>query len=202
MLNKLKRLILGPSYDPNLSSYTNCLNFTKYEEGGYSGDSRDAGNWTSGKVGIGRLIGSKYGVSAPVIVKKLGYIPSSDFVKNINQEFFESIADSYWIGSGANALPKGADLMVFDFGWNRGIHESLIILQTIVGSTPDGVYGADTLKCAKSFIETNGLLHTINALADCQISNYTTLDDFSIYGKGWVDRTKARQKFSLTMASM
>ena len=33
-------------------------------EGGFTNDSRDAGNWTGGKVGVGKLVGTKFGLSA------------------------------------------------------------------------------------------------------------------------------------------
>jgi len=33
-------------------------------EGGYSDDRNDPGNWTGGKVGVGELLGTKYGVAA------------------------------------------------------------------------------------------------------------------------------------------
>lgn len=33
-------------------------------EAGYSNDRRDPGNWTGGKVGIGTLKGTKFGIAA------------------------------------------------------------------------------------------------------------------------------------------
>ena len=40
------------------------LPFTLHHEGGLSLDRRDTGNWTGGKVGLGRLVGTKYGIAA------------------------------------------------------------------------------------------------------------------------------------------
>ena len=33
-------------------------------EGGFDDDARDRGNWTGGRIGVGELKGTKYGVSA------------------------------------------------------------------------------------------------------------------------------------------
>ena len=33
-------------------------------EGGYSADPKDPGNWTGGRPGVGKLLGTKYGIAA------------------------------------------------------------------------------------------------------------------------------------------
>ncbi len=40
------------------------LPFTLHQEGGLSLDPKDPGNWTGGKVGLGKLLGTKYGIAA------------------------------------------------------------------------------------------------------------------------------------------
>ncbi|RYC28946.1 hypothetical protein D3273_26555 [Lichenibacterium minor] len=40
------------------------LPFTLHHEGGSSVDPRDPGNWTGGKRGRGKLVGTKYGIPA------------------------------------------------------------------------------------------------------------------------------------------
>jgi len=41
-----------------------ALSFTLRWEGGFQNDPADSGNWTGGKVGVGALVGTKYGISA------------------------------------------------------------------------------------------------------------------------------------------
>ena len=51
-----------------LSNRETVRKFVVREEGGYSSDSRDGGNWSSGRVGVGTLIGSNMGVGAPALI--------------------------------------------------------------------------------------------------------------------------------------
>ena len=46
--------------------------FVHRAEGGYQADPRDAGNYTGGRVGQGELVGTRYGISAPVLARYLG----------------------------------------------------------------------------------------------------------------------------------
>jgi len=118
------------------ASFVDCLNFTREEEGGYVDDPRDSGNWTSGRVGVGTLVGSNMGVGAPALLAWMGSAAevTAQEMRTLPQSTYEAIARSnYWIPLGCGFLPAGVDLMVFDFGWNRGILTSLDILTSCVG---------------------------------------------------------------------
>ncbi len=52
--------------------FTSCSAFTRAEEGGYVADRRDSGNWSSGHVGQGMLVGSNMGVGAPALLAWIG----------------------------------------------------------------------------------------------------------------------------------
>ena len=41
-----------------------CAKELMVSEGGFTNDPNDRGNWTSGKIGVGELKGTKYGISA------------------------------------------------------------------------------------------------------------------------------------------
>lgn len=46
--------------------------FVHRAEGGFQADPRDGGNYTGGRVGQGALVGTRYGISAPVLARYLG----------------------------------------------------------------------------------------------------------------------------------
>ncbi len=70
---------------------------TRKSEGGYSGHREDNGNWTGGKIGLGILIGTKYGISAPVLMAYLGRVPTVEEMKNLSLETVRKIYDkNYW----------------------------------------------------------------------------------------------------------
>lgn len=60
----------------------------KKSEGGYTNNPSDNGNWTGGKIGVGTLIGTNHGISAPVLVDELkrlgGAPPTASTMKNLS----------------------------------------------------------------------------------------------------------------------
>ncbi|MCP9320123.1 hypothetical protein KBX73_10135 [Acetobacter persici] len=111
----------------------------------------DAGNWTSGIVGVGRLVGSMRGISAPTMAHWLG---SADLVtpsvmRNIDHKTFMAIAQAYyWRPLNGDALPAGLQRMLFDFGFNSNVSRAARQLQEIVGlsgADVDGNIGSKTL---------------------------------------------------------
>jgi lysozyme family protein len=70
---------------------------TRTSEGGYSDHREDGGNWTGGKIGVGILIGTKYGISAPVLMIYLGKVPTLSAMKNLSSETVTKIYNkNYW----------------------------------------------------------------------------------------------------------
>ena len=45
-------------------TFDECFSRLQIHEGGYSSIPEDKGNWTSGKIGVGVLMGTKFGISA------------------------------------------------------------------------------------------------------------------------------------------
>ena len=111
--------------------FTSCSVFTRSEEGGYVADPRDSGNWTGGQVGDGDLVGSNMGVGAPALAAWMGpgARVTAEQMRKLALSTYEAIARcKYWLPLECGMLPSGVDLMVFDFGWNRGIATSLSLL--------------------------------------------------------------------------
>ncbi len=118
------------------SCFASCSRFTRTEEGGYVADYRDSGNWTSGHVGEGRLIGSNMGVGAPALSAWMGAgvsMTAAD-MRTLSLDTYGAIARrNYWAPLGCASFPAGIDLMSFDFGWNRGIWTSLAMMIQCLG---------------------------------------------------------------------
>jgi lysozyme family protein len=82
-------------------------------------------------------------------------------------------------------LPRGVDLMLFDFGVNAGPRTSVKLMQRAVGVTADGSLGPQTLAAATA--TDAGKL--IDALAEARLAYYRSLDNFDVFGAGWSKRT-------------
>lgn len=123
------------------------LHFTLQHEGGYSSNRADPGNWTGGRVGSGQLVGTKYGLSAPLVARDRGLCVTAQQMKLLTEDDFRKLAIQYfWDPMKCGDLPAGLDALVFDHGFNAGAKTSIRLLQQIVGVDQDGAVGPATLQ--------------------------------------------------------
>ena len=67
-----------------MASFSKAQKIVHRAEGGYQSLYNDKGNWTSGSTGIGTLIGTKYGISAPAMKSWLGKTPTKHDMQNLS----------------------------------------------------------------------------------------------------------------------
>ncbi len=138
------------------SSYETATAFTRGQEGGYTDDARDSGNWSSGEVGVGELIGSNLGCGAPATIAYMatvqpGFVVTAAWMKALPQTVYDGMASTlYWMPLACPFLPAGLDAVCFDFGWNTGVASAAKRLQWVVGATQDGEIGPATLAAVAS----------------------------------------------------
>lgn len=101
-------------------------------EGGYDDDPADAGNWTSGKVGIGNLRGTKFGISAAAY-------PQIDIATLTVDAAKALYLSDYWSAHSLDRFPAAAGLLLFDAFVNGG--QPFQWLQRAVGADSDGIWG-------------------------------------------------------------
>ncbi len=138
-----------------ISEFAACTAFTQAEEGGYVSDPRDSGNWTSGQTGVGALIGSNMGVGAPALERWFGASTkvTAALMRALPLATYEAIAlDEYWQPMHCPILPSGLDLMVFDFGWNRGCLTSVNIFLRSLCLQPSCLDAADGAALAAALV--------------------------------------------------
>ena len=146
-------------------------------EGSYTSDPKDRGNWTSGKVGVGTLKGTKYGISAMTY-------PSVD-IKNLTLDNAKKIYfNDFWLKAHCHELPNSIRFDVFDMAVNSGVGITIKTLQKAIGADADGIIGSQTKKLLE-FYDQERLDKRLSAqrlLYICDIGTFPT------YGKGWVRR--------------
>lgn len=154
-------------------------------EGGYTKDSRDPGNWTGGKVGVGILKGTKYGIAANTY-------PNLD-IKNLTlAQAKEIYKKDWWDKLGANGLHSAIVFQLWDFAINAGKKRAIMELQQAVGVTADGVIGPKTMEAVNAH-DLNDVLLTLTAE---RLRFYTSLKTFPTWGKGWVIRVADNLKYA------
>ena len=154
----------------NLSA---CLSVTLAYEGGLSTTRSDPGNWTGGKVGVGDLKGTNFGIAA-------SSHPTLD-IAHLTKADASAIYDrEYWTPADCEALPPGLDLSHFDATVNSGRGHS-----------------TGWLKAAMKTSTGTGRIHAYAA------DRLTSMHAFSAWawaGKGWSARVAGVEAKSLTMA--
>ncbi|RGD93944.1 secretion activator protein [Acinetobacter sp. SWAC57] len=154
-------------------------------EGGYSDDRRDPGNWTGGKVGVGTLKGTKYGLAANTY-------PNLD-IKNLTlAQAKEIYKKDWWDKLGANGLHSAIVFQLWDFAINAGKKRAIIELQQVAGVTADGVIGPKTI-AAVNALDLNDVLLSLTAE---RLKFYTSLSTWLTYGKGWTNRVADNLKYA------
>ena len=146
-------------------------------EGGYTQDPEDTGNWTGGRKGVGKLNGTKYGVSA-------ASYPSLD-IKSITLDDAKAIYyRDYWQVINGDAFPFSISNALFDCAVNSGCSSATKLLQRSLGVVSDGKIGKQTIAAAQAKDQTELLIDFLTARAVF----YARLAKFELYGKGWMKR--------------
>lgn len=103
-------------------------------EGGFQKDPGDRGNWTSGKIGVGELKGTKYGISA------MSY-PDVD-IENLTLEEAKAIyKKDWWDALHMVSFGPGLSFQMFDAALHHGMGNASRMLQRAVGVKDDGILG-------------------------------------------------------------
>lgn len=149
-------------------------------EGLYTNNPKDPGNWTGGKIGVGELKGTKYGISA-------GSYPSED-IKNLTVDRVKVLYKrDYWDKVKADLLPDAVRFDMFDAAVNSGVGRAVMFLQQALGfkgTAVDGVFGKDT-KDAVAQCDPQLLDKRINGYRLKFMAEAKVWPDFS---KGWALR--------------
>lgn len=119
-----------------------CIEKVGLNEGGFSTDRSDRGNWSSGKVGVGEFKGSKYGISA------MSY-PHLD-IKNLTwPQAKEIYLKDFWNKYRIGELAPWIRLYVLDSIINHGGSGGIKLLQRVCSLKQDGIVGSATIAASK-----------------------------------------------------
>lgn len=146
-------------------------------EKGFQDDPRDRGNWTGGRVGVGELKGTKYGISAMTY-------PGLD-IKALTLDDARAIyRRDFWDFLKLEQMPAGIRFDLFDTAVNSSPNTAAKLLQRGVGVKDDGDIGRITLG-AVAALTGDQLDKKFNGQRLLYLADLKTWPD---YGRGWVRR--------------
>jgi len=162
------------------------------ESGTLSLDPNDSGNWTSGIVNEGRLVGSKYGISA-------ASFPTLD-IAAVTYDSAQTICiQTYWPEINGDALcamnAAPIAMLLVDANWGSGKAAAVKTLQLALNISDDGDWGPMTEAALVAAIAAPPLWGLGSGL-ECLIANLTAqrilfeshLNTWALYEGGWVAR--------------
>lgn len=161
-----------------------CLPVVLAKEGGFTDDPADPGGAT--QMGItARTLAAWRG--RPVTAEEVRALPAAEA-----KEIYRA---QYWNLMRCEALPRGLDLAVFDFGVNAGPATAVKALQRTIGTMPDGAVGPVTLQAAQA-ADARAL---VEALSQARLEHCRGLPGFARFGRGWTSRVEDIRRQALLM---
>lgn len=151
-------------------------------EGGFQNNPKDKGNWTGGKVGVGKLKGTKFGVSAAAF-------PTLDIERLTLHQAKQIYREKYWDPAGCEYVP---DVLRFDL-FDTAVHTSapgrptaaVKMLQRAAGAVDDGSLGPKTLLAIRNMDPYRLFARFNGQRLDYSNNNPETWAEF---GRGWAQR--------------
>lgn len=176
--------VAAPMPAATASNFAACIPVILAAEGGFVDDPRDPGGATNHGITQRTLAAWR---QAPVTTQQVRALDATEAAAIYRAQ--------YWAPLGCDALPRGVDLMVFDFGVNAGPARSLRLLQRAVGALPDGTLGPATLAKLRA-ADPRAVIETLAAL---RLEYYRALPGFATFGRGWTSRVAAIRRQALLM---
>jgi len=162
-----------------MSVFEQAFRIVVGEEGGFTANPADPGNWTGGACGRGACLGTRYGVSAAAYPGTPIATLTLDAARAIYRR-------DYWDRVQGDGLPPPLALLVFDAAVNNGVGRAVRWLQAAVGVVPDGVLGPRTLAAVGAKAGQGAAL-----LAEFQaqrLAFMAGLPTWRTFGLGWARR--------------
>ena len=131
-----------------MSDFETAIKITLIHEGGFQANPNDHANWSSGHIGEGELIGTKYGITA----LDMPGVSIKDITVEQAVAFY---AERYWKSGYSQIESQVVANKIFDLGVLFGVHTAVAIMQETLGVGVDGIFGDGTLSAINQSDETS-----------------------------------------------
>lgn len=177
------------------SSFDISQEVVEIAEGGYSDDRHDTGNYVELKMGgkvLKRFIGSKYGISAPILQKYLGRLPKKEDMQNLSYETaLEIYKTKYWDNQSIHKYcNQSVANIIYDGCVNQGINGMKGVLRKVLRD--NGMQISDSINpFDEQWIKNINILNqekVFNDIKKYREQRYKEAKTFKVHGNGWLNR--------------
>jgi hypothetical protein len=177
--------LAAPSPAAPGENFSACLDVVLQQEGGFSDHPEDPGGAT------------KFGITLRTLADfREKPVTKEDVQALTRDEAKEIYRADYWNPMRCNELPRGVDLIAFDFGVNAGPRTAIKALQRAAGVTDDGSIGPITLAAIRAHQPAS----LVARMAEERMKHYRALATFETFGAGWSNRNEAVKQAAIRMA--
>lgn len=164
-------------------------------EGDYSNDRKDKGNWIDFKMGnkiLKRFIGSKYGISAPILKEYLKRTPRKEDMLNLSYDTALKIYKSkFWDTQNLKKFcNQSVANIVYDGCVNQGVAGIKSVLRKVLLNKGIKISENDNPLDSKYIKKINALnqQEIFDSIKKYRKSRYHKASTFDTHGEGWLNR--------------
>jgi len=159
-----------------------CLAAVTKLEGGTSNHPADKGGLTM--AGVTQATYDAY--------RRRKGLPPRPVTQSTRTERADIYRSQYWTPVRGDALPPPLDLVIFDMAVNSGPERAIKTLQRVLGVTPDGVFGNQTLRALQEDAAAGQVDHLVSQVLELREEFYRGIvaRDASqkVFLAGWLNR--------------
>jgi lysozyme family protein len=171
-----------------MADFNTAQGLVSVAEGAYGNDQRDAGNYTGGAVGVGDLIGTNFGISAPTLSNYLGRTATLSDMQNLTYATALQIYKAnFWNAIGGDKLDsQSVANITYDGAVNEGVGAMSSILSGILTIPVSIPFSQTVIDTINNYPDQQDLF---NKISDSRIAAYTAMNS-QAYGAEWIQRVK------------
>ena len=139
---------------------------------------------------------TRYGISARAFGHYFGFEPTAPQMATLTKSAAELIArEYYYIAPGFDKLPDRIAVQMFDIGFNMGPSRAWKLLQRVVGTVEDGIFGPKSWSCFDEVRDAYGLEYVNSELVSARLAFYEGVirrdPTQAVFERGWRRRAES-----------
>ncbi len=174
------------------SNFEECQEIVSEIEGGYSNDKKDTGNFIELGNGLKRFVGSKFGISAPILKEYLGKIPSKEDMQNLSYDTALKIyKDKYWDEQNiTHFCNQSIATTIYDACVNQGVGATKVIVKKALRENGISIGKTENPFKIEWIEKANTLDQEVlfNSIQKYRVLRYKDARTWKTHGKGWMKR--------------
>lgn len=169
-----------------------CIANTLIYEGAFGKTAKDRGDWSSGQIGVGKLIGTNWGIAA-MTMRERGLPEDFDLRSLTKQQAIELYKKKEWPESYGDHWPKGLDQVTYDAVVNSG--------KGRLSWTVKACGGANVKEAIVRANEAGAAARQamVKKQIAIRVAFLRGLSTFETFGKGWIKRCVGMEAIGVKM---